>query len=54
MWNDEMQEFCEPYPPYRPIGALHLAGPGKRTVYRIKRTGGADFNAMIRFGMAPP
>jgi len=54
MWNDEMQEFCEPYPPYRPIGALHLAGPGKRTVYRIKRTGGADFQAMIRFGMAPP
>ena len=54
MWSDEMQEFCEPYPPYRPIGALHLAGPGKRTVYRIKRTGGADFQAMIRFGMAPP
>jgi hypothetical protein len=54
MWHDERQEFCEPYPPYRPIAALHLAGPGKRTVYRIQRTGGSVFNAMIRFGMAPP
>jgi hypothetical protein len=54
MWNDEAQEFCEPYPPYRRISALHLAGPGKRTVYRIRRTGGSAFNAMIRFGMAPP
>jgi hypothetical protein len=54
MWNDESGEFCEPYPPFRPIAALHLAGPGKRTVYRIRRTGGAAFNAMIRFGMAPP
>ena len=54
MWNDETGAFCEPYPPYRPIAALHLAGPGKRTVYRVRRTGGAAFNAMIRFGMAPP
>lgn len=54
MWNDEAQEFCEPYPPYRRISALHLAGPGKRTVYRIRRTGGSAFNAMIRFGMVPP
>ena len=47
MWNDEAGAFCRPYGPHRTISALHLAGPGKRTAYRIKRTGGGEFLAMI-------
>lgn len=27
MWNDAEEALCEPYPPYRTIGAVHLAGP---------------------------
>ncbi len=54
MWNDAERSFCEPYPPYRTISALHLAGPGKSTTYRIERTGGGAFHGMIRRGAAPP
>jgi len=53
MWNDKAGAFCRPYQPYAPISALHLAGPGKRTAYRIQRTGGGEFTAMIRYGTAP-
>jgi hypothetical protein len=53
MWNDEAGAFCRPYQPYRTISALHLAGPGKRTAYRIRRTGGGEFITMIRYGAAP-
>jgi hypothetical protein len=53
MWNDETGAFCRPYQPYRTISALHLAGPGKRTAYRIRRTGGREFITMIRYGAAP-
>lgn len=54
MWNDAEGVFCEPYPPYRPIGALHLAGPGKRTRYTIRRTGGGRFEALLTQGVRPP
>jgi hypothetical protein len=54
MWNDAERSFCEPYPPYRTISALHLAGPGKSTTYRIQRTGGGVFHGMIRHGVTPP
>ena len=53
MWNDEAGAFCRPYAPHRIISALHLAGPGKRTAYRIERTGGGTFTTMIRYGAAP-
>ena len=53
MWNDDEAAFCRPYAPYRPIGALHLAGPGKRTVYDIRRTGGGGFRTMILRGASP-
>jgi hypothetical protein len=53
MWNDELGCFCEPYAPYRPISAIHLAGPGKRTVYPIRRTGGGSFETLIRYGVTP-
>ena len=53
MWNDEAGAFCRPYAPHRIISALHLAGPGKRTAYRIERTGGGNFTTMIRYGAAP-
>jgi hypothetical protein len=54
MWNDAEGAFCEPYPPFRPIGALHLAGPAKRTEYVIRRTGGGDFTAALLYGTRPP
>lgn len=54
MWNDETCRFCEPYPPYKTISTLHLAGPAKKTAYRIRRTGGGSFEAMIRYGARPP
>ncbi len=54
MWNDELGAFCEPYPPYRPIGALHLAGPGKTTRYTIRQTGGGHFEALLLQGTRPP
>jgi hypothetical protein len=53
MWNDEAGAFCRPYQPYSTISALHLAGPGKRTAYKIQRTGGGEFLAMIRYGVTP-
>ncbi len=54
MWNDSEQALCEPYAPYRPIGAVHLAGPGKTTDYDIRRTGGGSFKARLVQGVRPP
>jgi hypothetical protein len=53
MWNDDNHAFCEPYPPFRTISTVHLAGRAKRTSYRIRRTGGGEFDTMIRFGVRP-
>ena len=53
MWNDREQAFCRPYPPFDRIDALHLAGPGKRTAYMIRRTGGGSFVTMVRRGTSP-
>ena len=53
MWNDEEGAFCRPYAPYSRIGALHLAGPGKRTAYDVRRTGGGSFKTMIFRGASP-
>jgi hypothetical protein len=50
MWHDEGGVFCMPRPPYRPIGALHLAGPAKHTAYRIRRTGGGSFTTLLVHG----
>lgn len=54
MWNDAESALCEPYPPYRVIGAVHLAGPGKTTKYQIHRTGGGSFEALLTQGVVPP
>ena len=53
MWNDDAAAFCKPYAPYQPIGAIHLAGPGKRTVYDVARTGGGSFRTYILRGASP-
>ena len=53
MWNDAAGAFCRPYAPFDPIAALHLAGPGKRTAYRIGRTGGGSFTTLVRRGASP-
>ncbi len=53
MWNDQANAFCEPRPPYAPIGALHLAGPAKRAVYRVVRTGGGVFTTCLLQGASP-
>jgi hypothetical protein len=54
MWNDRAAALCEPYPPYNPIGAVHLAGPGKSKRYTIRQTGGGSFEASLRHGVHPP
>ncbi|MFT8247076.1 hypothetical protein [Roseomonas sp. BN140053] len=53
MWNDASQAFCKPYAPFEPIGALHLAGPAKRSLYTIRRTGGGAFSTYLLRGAAP-
>ena len=53
MWNDDAEMLCEPYAPYRPIGAVHLAGPGKSKSYRINRTNGGSFEARLLHGVRP-
>jgi hypothetical protein len=53
MWHDDLKLFCEPHPPYRAIRALHLAGPAKRTAYRIRRSGGGYFTSCLLQGAAP-
>ncbi len=53
MWNDAAAAFCKPYAPYHVIGALHLAGPAKRTRYTIRRTHGGSFESFIVRSAAP-
>ena len=53
MWNDDADAFCHPRPPYAPIAALHLAGPGKRSAYDVRRTSGGSFRTHIRPGARP-
>ena len=53
MWNDEACAFCEPRAPWRILSALHLAGPGKRETYRIRRTGGGEFLTRLLPGASP-
>ena len=53
MWNDEAAMFCIPRPPFEPIGALHLAGPAKRTRYEIQRSGGGMFVTGLVMGATP-
>jgi hypothetical protein len=53
MWNDALGAFCKPYAPYEPIDAVHLAGPGKRRVYTVRRTGGGSFTTRILPGASP-
>jgi len=54
MWNDAEDALCEPYAPFRPLGAIHLAGPGKTTRYKVRRTGGGSFEALLLQGVRPP
>ena len=53
MWSDASAAFCRPRAPFEPIGAMHLAGPAKRTVYDIKRTGGGSFRTYLLSGASP-
>jgi hypothetical protein len=53
VWNDDAGAFCKPYAPYEVIGALHLAGPAKWTVYPVRRTGGGTFSSCLVQGASP-
>jgi hypothetical protein len=53
MWNDDLHAFCKPYAPFEPIGAMHLAGPAKKTRYDIRRTGGGTFSTYLTHGASP-
>lgn len=53
MWNDDAGAFCKPSAPFQPIGALHLAGPAKRTRYTIARSAGGSFQTYLLQGASP-
>lgn len=53
MWNDAAEAFCDPRPPHAVIGALHLAGPAKRSEYTVRRTRGGSFTARLVYGARP-
>ena len=53
MWDDAKGVYCRPYPPFEPIRALHLAGPAKKQVSVIGRTGGGSFRTFIVRGSSP-
>lgn len=53
MWNDALGMYCKPYAPYAPIPTLHLAGPAKRRVFTVRRTGGGSFTSFILRGTSP-
>ncbi len=52
-WNSEQNVFCKPYPPHERIGAMHLAGPAKRTIYDIATTDGRSFRTYLFRGATP-
>ena len=53
MWHDGLGMFCKPYPPYDPVHAVHLAGPGKHREFQVRRTGGGSFTTMLIWGCSP-
>lgn len=53
MWSDALGAFCEPGAPHRALSAVHLAGPGKKTAYTVRRTGGGSFESRILPGASP-
>lgn len=53
MWDDTRGVFCEPAAPHRPLSVLHLAGPGKKASYAVRRTGGGSFESRIVPGASP-
>jgi hypothetical protein len=53
MWNDAAGAFCKPSAPFEPIGAMHLAGPAKRTRYTIARSSGGSFLTYLLQGASP-
>lgn len=53
MWNEDERKFCEPYPPYRAISVLHLAGPAKHKSYRVRTTSGKEMEVNFRYRMRP-
>lgn len=53
LWDDAAGLFCQPRAPYRPIRAMHLAGPAKRTTYKVRRSAGGSFTTLLVRGAAP-
>ena len=53
MWDDAAGVYCKPYAPYERIGALHLAGPAKRKLFEVRRTGGGTFSTYLVRGTSP-
>lgn len=53
LWDDRSWCFCHPLPPHARLNVLHLAGPAKRTVYSVQRTGGGSFNTLLVRGASP-
>jgi hypothetical protein len=49
MWNEAIGKFCVPYPPYRPISVMHLAGPAKKERYDLPTINGGSVRASLRY-----
>ncbi|MGE5779909.1 MAG: hypothetical protein ACM30D_11465 [Hyphomicrobiales bacterium] len=54
VWDEAAKCFCKPYPPYEPIAVMHLAGPAKREVYRIRTRAGDWYETRFTFEGALP
>ena len=50
VWDAGNRRFCKPYAPYEPLTILHLAGPAKRSSYRLRVRSGGEIEARLGYG----
>jgi hypothetical protein len=49
VWDEAARRLCKPYAPYEPIAILHLAGPAKRSSYRLRTRAGGQLEARLSY-----
>ena len=50
MWDESRRSFCKPYAPHEALAILHLAGPAKRSSYRLRTRSGGEIEARLSYG----
>lgn len=48
-WDPKRKLLCEPDKAAKPLSIVHLAGPDKKRVYRLKQTTGGTIDAVLTF-----